>query len=306
MTEAILQLDAISDLEKVFPGHITRHPLVAVVDFSRMQDNCLPGTRIRAGFYSVMFKDHCPNSIRYGRTQLDFQKGNLICIAPGQVIVMDESQATKERPEGWGLFFHPDLLRGTRLAEEVRAYTFFSYSVSEALHLSAREQDVLKECLRPLVTELEDNIDAYTQRLIASMIDQLLNHCARCYDRQFISRKAHNEIRVEAFEIALKACFQEATDGIQGIPSVRRLAEKLFLTPDYLSDLLKRETGLTAQDHIHHYLIEEAKNKLLGSNATVGELAYALGFEYPQYFSRLFKSKTGMTPSAYRHAFLNN
>ena len=306
MTEPILILDAISDLEKVFPGHVTTHPLVTVVDFSRVQDNCLPGTRIRAGFYSVMFKDHCPNRIRYGRTRLDFQEGSLICIAPGQVIVMDDATVTMEKPEGWGLFFHPDLLRGTRLAEEVRTYTFFSYSVSEALHLSAREQDVLKDCLRPLLTELEDNIDAYTQRLIVSMIDQLLNHCARCYDRQFISRKANNEIRVATFERALKACFDEHAEGKQGIPSVRQLAEKLFLSPDYLSDLLKRETGMNAQDLIHQYLIEEAKNRLLGSNATVGELAYALGFEYPQYFSRLFKSKTGMTPSAYRHTFLNN
>lgn len=301
MTNDILQLDAISDLEKVFPGHVTRHPLVAVVDFARVDQDCPPGTRIRSGFYSVMFKRYCTNRIRYGRTRLDFQEGSLLCIAPGQVIVMDEPSGLPEKGEGWGLFFHPDLLRGTRLADDMRRYTFFSYAVSEALHLSSREKAILSDCLRQLEAELSDNLDRHTQRVIVSVIDLLLNHCDRFHERQFITRKATNLVRMEQFEQALQECFAEDAVRRYGIPTVKRLAERMYLSPEYLSDLLKRETGITAQDHIHRYLIEEAKNRLIGSNASVSELAYALGFEYPQYFSRLFKSKTGMTPSAYRH-----
>ncbi len=214
---------------------------------------------------------------------------------------MDNEADKKENRVGWGLFFHPDLLLGTSLGNKMNEYTFFSYEVSEALHLSDKEKQVLADCIQKIATELDENIDSYSQNLIVSNIEVLLNYCSRYYGRQFITRKNSHSHTVLTIEKLLKAYFNAQKIREKGLPTVKYLAEKVHLSPSYLSDLLKKETGMNAQDHIHYYLIEAAKNIILNSNDSISEIAYSLGFEYPQYFSKLFKQKTGQTPIEYRN-----
>jgi AraC-like DNA-binding protein len=296
----IIQLQHISDINN-FVKSKSRHPLVAVVDFSKADEYIENGTRISADFYSIMFKNYCANKLRYGRQSYDFQEGNLICIAPKQVLTMDSEIEKKENMIGWGLFFHPDLLRGTSLGNKMKDYTFFSYEISEALHLSDKEKQILYDCVQKIETELQENIDSYSQNLIVTNIELLLNYCLRYYGRQFITRKISNSNVVSQVEHLLKTYFKAEKLKETGLPTVKYLADKVHLSASYLSDLLKKETGMTAQDHIHYHLIEEAKTVLLHTDSSVSEVAYSLGFEYPQYFSKLFKQKTGQTPVAYRN-----
>jgi AraC-like DNA-binding protein len=216
------------------------------------------------------------------------------------VITIDNDVEVKEDMMGWGLFFHPDLIRGSALGSKMKDYSFFSYEMSEALHLSDKEKQLLHDCIVKIQGELTQNIDSYSQVLIASNIELLLNYCSRYYGRQFITRKSANLDVVSKVEDVLKGYFENEEKRNEGMPSVKYLANTVNLSPSYLSDLLKRETGLNAQDHIHYFVIEQAKNILLQTNQSVSEIAYSLGFEYPQYFSRLFKQKTGKTPLEYR------
>lgn len=296
----VLHLHNIADIS-TFINEKLRHPLVAVVDFSKTEQYIEEGTRISCDFYIVMFKNYCANKMRYGRRSYDFQDGSLICIAPGEVLTKDSEIKKKEDMMGWGLFFHPDLIRGTSLGSKMKTYSFFSYETHEALHLSDKEKQVLYEMVQKIDAELAENIDRHSQTLITSNIELLLNYCARYYDRQFITRKTSNQDILKKVEDTLINYFQSADLSEKGLPTVKYLAQQVHLSPNYLSDLLKRETGMNARDRIHYYLIEEAKNLLLSTNKTVGALAFDLGFEYPQYFSRLFKSKTGSTPIEYRN-----
>jgi len=296
----ILHLHSISDISSFMECKIM-HPLVAVVDFSKVDEYIEEGTRISCDFYMVMFKNYCANHLRYGKKAYDFQDGSLVCFAPKQVLTMDGEVERRDDMMGWGLFFHPDLIRGTSLAVKMKEYSFFSYETNEALHLSDKEKQVLYEIVQKINAELFENIDRHSQTLIASNIELLLNYCTRYYDRQFITRKTANQTVLTKIDHVLASYFQSADLNEKGLPTVKYLAEQVYLSPNYLSDLLKRETGMNAMDRIHYHLIEEAKNLLLGSDKTVGELAFDLGFEYPQYFSRLFKSKTGMTPVQYRN-----
>ena len=296
----ILQLKTISDLYKFLSLGYAEHPLIAVVDFSKVIEHAKDEIRIKTDFYSIMFKNYCRNHIRYGRKTLDFQDGSLVCMAPNHLITIDNDIEVKENMIGWGLFFHPDLVRGTSLGFKMKDFSFFSYEISEALHLSDKEKQLLYDCILKIKEELTQNIDGYSQTLIVSNIELLLNYCSRYYGRQFITRKSVNLDVVSKVENILKGFFENEEKRNDGIPSVKELANKVNLSPSYLSDLLKRETGLNAQDHIHYFVIEQAKNILLQTNHSVSEIAYSLGFEYPQYFSRLFKQKTGKTPLEYR------
>lgn len=296
----IIRLKSISEINN-FVQSKTKHPLVAVVDFSKTDEYIEHGTRISADFYSIMFKNYCANKLRYGRQSFDFQDGSLICIAPKQVLTMDNEIEKKEGMMGWGLFFHPDLLRGTSLANKMNDYTFFNYEISEALHLSEKEKRILYDCVQKIETELQENIDTHSQNLIVTNIELLLNYCLRYYGRQFITRKTTNTNTVSQIDRLLKSYFKSDKHKEAGLPTVKYLAENVHLSASYLSDLLKKETGMSAQDHIHYYLIEEAKNILLNTDNSISEIAYSLGFEYPQYFSKLFKQKTGQTPIEYRN-----
>lgn len=295
----ITHLKSISDINR-FVQSTTKHPLVSVVDFGKVDEYLEEGTRISADFYSMMFKNYCTNHFKYGRQSLDFQDGSLICIAPKQVIEMDREIEKKSDMMGWGLFFHPDLLHGTSLGNKMSEYTFFSYEMSEALHLSEKEKQNLFDCVQKIEAELQENIDKHSQTLIVSNIELLLNYCTRYYSRQFITRKNSNVNAVMQVEKWLKDYFSSEKIKETGLPTVKYLADQVHLSPSYLSDLLKKEMGMTAQDLIHYHLIEAAKNILLNTDQSVGEIAYSLGFEYPQYFSKLFKQKTGKTPVEYR------
>ena len=274
----------------------TNHPLVAVFDFSKVDQFNEDEVRISADFYSMIFKNYCANTIKYGRQSLDFQEGSLVCIGPKQLITLDNEKEKEKEMKGWGLFFHPDLLYGTSLGSKIQDYSFFSYAMAEALHLSQKEEQTLYDCVKKIETELHENIDHHSQTLLVSNIELLLNYCSRYYGRQFITRKRSNSKIIVQLETLLRAHFQETESTESSLPTVRSLAERVHLSPSYLSDLLKKETGMNAQDFIHYHLIEVAKNRLLNSDNTVGQIAYSLGFEYPQYFSRLFKQKNRTTP----------
>lgn len=297
----IIHLETISDMHRMLPEATVKHPLISVVDFSKYKEQFNSGMKITLGFYSIMFKNFCANKIKYGQQAYDFQDGSLICIAPRQVIGLDEPIETNVDIKGWGIFFHPELIRGTSLGKNIKEYSFFSYETNEALHLSDKEKQILNEIVIKIGDELSENIDQHSRTLIVSNLELLLNYCTRYYDRQFITRKVANSDTLTKVENILAEYFQSPDLSDKGLPTVKYIADKVHLSANYLSDLLKKETGMNAQDKIHYYVIEEAKNLLLSSEKSVSELAFSLGFEYPQYFSRLFKSKTGMTPIEFRN-----
>lgn len=294
----IIHLQSIADLYQLFNLGHHEHPLIAVIDFSKVSEQLEHDSKITTDFYSIMFKNYCKNHIKYGRKTIDFQEGNLICIAPRQVIEIDVEVEHKENMLGWGLFFHPDLIRATSLYDKISQMSFFSYEITEALHLSDKEKNILYETVQKIELELQENIDDYSQHILVSTIELLLNYCSRFYGRQLITRSQSNKSIVSQIESLLRNYF--TVSDVKELPSVKSLADKVHLSSSYLSDLLKKETGKNAQEHIHFYLIEEAKNRLLNSPSSINEIAFSLGFEYPQYFTKLFKQKTGYTPIEYR------
>ncbi|UFH57683.1 AraC family transcriptional regulator [Spirosoma sp. KNUC1025] len=296
-----IHLQTVSDLFRLFGLNTpVKHPLVAVIDFSRFNESVMEETKVSADFYCLLFKNYNRNYIKYGRKVVDFQDGSLICMAPHQVIEMDYDIELSETMLGWGLFFHPDLIRATSLADRMKEYSFFSYEIAEALHLSEKEKQILLDCVRTINAELGETIDLHSQAILVSSIELLLNYCTRFYARQFITRKTSNNSVVAQVEKLLTGYFQGNRLKQQGLPTVKYLAEQVHLSASYLSDLLKKETGKNAQDHIHFHLLEEAKTILLSTDKSVGEIAYGLGFDYPQYFTKLFKQKTGKTPVEFR------
>ncbi|MFN6062886.1 MAG: helix-turn-helix domain-containing protein, partial [Bacteroidota bacterium] len=269
----IIRLESISQLNALFQQTAPKHPLISVVDFSKIEKHeKVEEIKLTCGFYSVMFKNHCANKLKYGKEYYDFQEGTLMCIAPNQIITI-ENNANSENADivGWGLFFHPDLIRGTSLGNKIKEYTFFSYEINEALHLSDKEKQTLWDCVDKLENELSENIDLHSQNLITSNIELLLNYCARYYDRQFITRKKVNTNLLMKFETILNSYFNSNDQQYKKLPSVKYFADLLFLSPNYLSDLLKKETGKTAQEYLHYYLIEEAKNNLLNTDDPINE-----------------------------------
>lgn len=296
-----IKLQTIPDLFKFFQlDQPILHPLVAVIDFSKVNENIIDDTRISADFYALIFKDYNRNNVKYGRKIVDFHDGSLICMAPNQVIDMDNDIEQSPEMMGWGVFFQPDLIRATSLNDKMKDYSFFSYEMAEALHMSEKEKQILHECVLKIEAELHENIDVHSQAIIVSTIEVLLNYCSRFYGRQFITRKSSGNSVIMQVEKILSEYFKQNDISEKGLPTVKYLAEQVHLSASYLSDLLKKETGKNAQDHIHFYLIEEAKNILLSTDRSISEIAYSLGFEYPQYFNKLFKQKTGKTPVEFR------
>lgn len=299
-----IHLKTISALFKLF--HLDKnvqHPLVSVVDFSKVDEHINDNIRISADFYSVMFKNYSKNNIKYGRRVVDFQDGSLICMAPNQIIEMDNDIEVSENMMGWGLFFHPDLIRATSLGNKIKEYNFFSYEISEALHLSEKEKQILYDCVLKIQAELKENIDTHSQSIIVSTIELLLNYCSRFYGRQFITRKTVNHDLLIRMEQLLNAYFEQEETLQKGLPTVEYLAGKLNLSPRYLGDILRSLTGQNAQQHIHDKLIEKAKDYLTTTNLSVSEIAYQLGFVHSQSFSKLFKAKTQLSPLEFRQSF---
>lgn len=279
-----------------------KHPLIGIVDVSQMNiPEAMHGQKIATDFYMVSLKDgDC--GMRYGRNYYDFNEGVLSFIGPGQIM---QSEKEDFAAEGWMLFFHPDLIRQSNLGSQIDQYTFFSYEVHEALHLSKKEEDILNDCIRKIEFELEQNIDAHTNQLLVSNIELLLNYCTRFYERQFHTRAQSNKDVVSQVDQLLKAYYQEEKQLTGGTPSIQYFADEIHLSQNYLSDLLKKETGRNAKDYINDYIVEKAKTKLVNSQESISVIAYDLGFNYPHYFSRLFKQKTGFTPNKFRELHLN-
>ena len=308
MKPNIVQLHTISDLGHLL-GQEVLHPQVTVIDFARLGAYNLEDMRVQCDFYVVMFKCCCPDRLRWGQQPFDFQEGSLVCISPKQLIDFENSTASGGGSDGWALFFHPDVLKGTPLGARMREYTFFSYQLSEALHLSDKERNTLTDCVQKIEEELANNMDDYSLTLVLTNIELLLNYCMRYYGRQFITRHNYNRRVVEKVEQVLqdylaptRTLSRVRTHDWEKFPTASVVARRLCLSSDYLSDLLRKEVGLSAKDYIHYRLIEEAKERLLTTGKTVNEISFDLGFEYPQYFTRLFKSKTGQTPVEYRQA----
>ena len=273
------------------------HPLVSVIDLSKSRR--IRHMRHTFGFYTLFLKEvRCGNLI-YGRQYYDYQEGTIVAIAPGQIAGVEDN-GEEFQPKGWALVFHPDLIRGTSLGRNIRSYSFFSYEANEALHLSEQERAIVVDCLHKIRTETEHAVDKHTRRLITANIELLLDYCMRFYERQFLTRSQVNSDLLIRFETLLDAYFSSDRPQSEGLPSVKYFAEQLHLSANYFGDLIKKETGRTAQDHIQLKLIDVAKERIFDVRKSVGEIAYELGFKYPQHFTRLFKKLTGLTPKEYR------
>lgn len=280
-----------------------KHPLVTIVQtkhFDAQHD--FNGVKIINNLYQITLKQLGCGNLYYGKNSYDYEEGTLVFTSPGQVTVFEgELPAEDESNEGWTLAFHPDLIRKSTLSEKINQYSFFNYEVNEALHLSDEERKTIEDILDKIENEYNQNLDKHSQNLIISNIELLLDYCTRFYDRQFITRSNLNVDYVSRFEKLLHRYYLENKSVELGTPNVTYCATEMNLSPNYLSDLLKKETGKTAQEHIHLYVINRAKNALLNSSDSISEIGYQLGFEYPQHFSNLFKSKTGVSPSEFRN-----
>lgn len=279
-----------------------KHPLVSVASASDFKPTVnFQGLRVITNLYQITLKQSGCGNLTYGKNSYDYEAGSLVFTSPGQVTIFEGELASDNgQDKGWTLAFHPDLIRKSKLSDKIDSYSFFHYDVNEALHLSEEELTNIEALLEKIVKEYSQNLDKHSQNLIISNIELLLDYCMRFYDRQFYTRNNLNTDIVSKFERLLKVYYQSEEMQINGIPSVHYLAKQMSLSPNYLSDLLKKETGKTAQEHIHLFVIDRAKNILLNSSQSISEIGYSLGFEYPQHFSNLFKSKTGMSPRQFR------
>lgn len=283
----------------VFNNNETRHPLVSVVDLSKADPR--QGSRMYFGFYTIFLKDVKCGDLVYGRHTYDYQEGTLVFLAPGQVAGMN-SNGEIYQPKGYALIFHPDLIHGTALGRHIQEYTFFGYQSYEALHLSGRERQIVLDCFSKIEYELEHAIDKHSKKLIVATIELFLGYCVRFYDRQFITRENVLKGILERFENLLNAYFQTDKPQTIGLPSVTYCAGELNLSSNYFGDLIKKETGQSAQEYIHAKVIELAKERIFDQRKSVSQIAYDLGFKYPQHFMRLFKQRVGQSPNEYRRA----
>ncbi len=299
MSSNIYTVKSISQLHELMGMPKPKHPHISLIDASKVavSENQV-GAKIISDFYMISLKDKSCG-MEYGRNSFDFEEGVMVFSAPGQTY-----SATKEieagEITGWMLYFHPDLIRNTHLGDQMDDYSFFNYEVYEALHLSDAEEQTIQDCVENIQKEYEQRIDNHSQRVIVSNIELLLNYCLRYFERQFNTRTSQNKDIVSKFEKDLKAYFKSEQQLESGLPSIQYFADKAHLSQHYFSDLLKKETGRKPKDHINDFVVEKAKNLLLGTEQSISEIAYDLGFNYPHYFTRLFKSKTGQTPVQYR------
>jgi AraC-like DNA-binding protein len=291
-------------------GHQTIHPLVSILDLSlsKSGQNKIETSGVGApvavqalnfGFYSVFLKENKHCAIRYGRHTYDYQESTLLFIAPGQVVSIEED-GEDYQPDGHALLVHPDLLRGTALGSRMNEYSFFSYTVHEALHLSGQEKQIVLDCFAKIAYELKHALDKHSKRLIVANIELFLDYCVRFYDRQFITREEVNNDVLNRFEALLTTYFASEKPQTIGLPTVGLLAVELHLSANYFGDLIKKETGKTALEYIQAKLIQVAKEKLFIPGKSVSEVAYELGFKYPQHFTRFFKQRIGQSPHDYR------
>ena len=285
------------DEYNAFNNNETLHPLVSVVDLSKADPR--QGSRMYFGFYTIFLKEVICGDLVYGRHTYDYQEGTLVFMAPGQVAGVISNGETYQ-PKGYALVFHPDLIHGTALGRHIQEYSFFGYQFYEALHLSNRERQIVLDCFSKIEYELEHAIDKHSKKLIVATIELFLGYCTRFYDRQFITRETAHKGVLERFENLLNAYFQTDKPQTLGLPSVTYCASELNLSANYFGDLIKKETSKTAQEYIQAKVIELAKEQVFDQGKSVSQIAYELGFKYPQHFMRLFKKRVGQSPNEYR------
>lgn len=293
--DQILKFETISQYN-AFNKNETLHPLVNVIDLAKAGRK--KNGRVSFGFYVVYFKEVKCGDMRYGCHNYDYDEGTLVFLAPGQVVGFENNEYYE--PKGYALVFHPDLIKGTNLGRHIDHYNFFSYEVHEALHLSEGERKVILDCFSKIDYELQHAIDQHSKTLIVNNIELFLNYCMRFYDRQFITRDTVNKGLVERFETLLNDYFNSNKPQHIGLPSVAYCASELHLSANYFGDLIKKETGKTAQEYIQLKVMDIAKEKIFDTSKSLSEIAYELGFKYPQHFSRSFKQHVGYSPNEYR------
>ena len=299
MGEDIVKIKSITQLHDMLGYKKPNHPLISVIDVSKLIiTEEFVKSKVTSSFYYIGLKS-ADCGMEYGRNHYDFEEGVLAFAAPNQVLSA-KSTLEFDQEQGWMLFFHPDLIRTTPLGENIENYNFFNYGTHEALHLSEKEKKTLSDCVDKIREEYNERIDRHSQRVIISSLELLLNFCLRFYERQFNTRTAQNKDIVTQVNNILKEYYHTGQLMKYGPPSLIYLGDKVNLSPTYLSDLLKKETGRSAKDHVNDFLVDKAKNLLWNTEDSVAEIAYSLGFNYPHYFSRLFKTKTGLTPQKYR------
>ena len=299
MGDTIIHTKSIAEIRAVFGLDKPTHPLITILDTEKLvyREETV-GKRFSSDLYCIALKDsNC--GIDYGRNSYDFDDGVLIFTAPKQVIKVKKTQEINQ-VKGWMLYFHPDLIRNTALGSKIDAYNFFNYEVHEALHLSENEQNTLNQIVQLIQDEIKERIDNHSQQVLVSNIELLLNYSKRFYQRQFNTRSANNIDIVSRVELLLKGYYSKNQLIEKGQPTIQYLADHCHLSASYLSDLLAKETGRSAKDHINDFLVDKAKHLLLSSTDSISGIAYTLGFNYPHYFGRLFKQKTGKTPQEYR------
>lgn len=300
-TEHIIKkIGSVKDLHSILGLPSPLNPLITIIDHAKtVNPNQSPGQKLVLDFYNISIKRSFKGILKYGKNHYDFDDGTMSFIAPNQIIGVD-SEVDRNK-DGWSLLFHPDLIRQYPLGKAIKNYGYFSYSITEALHLSDEEEKSIEIIVQNIEREINARLDNLSQDIIVSNLELLLSYCNRFYGRQFITRKMATNDLLTNFENILEQHFNSNSD--VKLPSVEKLASELNVSPSYLSDMLRSLTGQNTQQHIHSKLIEKAKGILTTTDLTVSEIAYQLGFEYPQSFSKLFKSKTNVTPMEYRQSF---
>ena len=299
--ESPYHVKTVSEQHRILSLPKPDHPLVSVFNFADMlYDTDEKYRSVVLDLYCISIEKNVDHKVKYGQSHYDFDEGVMSFIAPQQVI---SNIPEDHQPEGWSLVFHPDFIRRHSLNTRIKSCEFFSYAVNEALHLSEKEEDTVVTIMQMLRTEIEKGIDHYSESVILSYIDLLLSYADRFYNRQFITRKTMNSDLLTKFDELLSACFTEKNTVNMTLPSVQYFSDKLHLSPNYLSNMLRSLTGKSTQQHIQDKLIERSKELLATTNLSVAEIAYLFGFEYPQSFNKLFKNKTQYTPLAYRKLF---
>ncbi len=299
--EGVYKFDTVSEYNSL-NNHETLHPLVSIIDFSKAAPRSWNGektVRINYGLYCIFLKEVKCGDLHYGKHTYDYQEGTLVFVSPGQVVTI-ETTGEIYQPKGYALVFHPDLIHGTLLGKHIQDYTFFGYQSNEALHISQREKKIVMDCFSKIEYELEQAIDKHSKKIIVDNIELFLNYCTRFYDRQFITRDNVHKGILEKFENLLNDYFKTDKPQTMGLPSVSFCASELNLSASYFGDLIKKETGKTAQEYIQAKVIDLAKERIFDLNKSVSEIAYELGFKYPQHFTRLFKQRVGQSPNEYR------